>query len=208
MQKISKKEQERQARIEGVNKIADYALMGILFLFTSLPLITMGVSISALYKTIYEYKLNDKPKYVKIYGQSLRSSFKQSTLVWIGYLLLILAFVLNRNALLGNYSLLKDALQILHILMILLITPVVMLMLFYIGRFNDSLRTILKNTSLILLLNFFKAIKILIAAMIVVVTIWLIPILLMILPPLLIAKGINMIEKIFSQFKLSNSMTN
>lgn len=205
MEHKSKRAQERQERIDGINKLADYALMGILFLFTSIPLLTVGVSISALYKTIYEYKIQEKPKFIHIYVKAFLNSFKQSTIVWLGYLLLILAFVLNRQSLIDSYALLKDALQIFHILMIILATPVVLLMLCYIARFTDNLKTVFKNSTIILLLNIVTTIKLLIGSALVAVCIWLVPILGMILPPFMISKGIEMIEGIFAQFRLANN---
>lgn len=156
---------------------------------------------SALYKTIYEYKIMNRTKYFSIYFQSFRSSFKQSTLVWLTYFTLIIAFILNKQSLQINYSIIKDILQIIHYILMTLTTPVVFLMLFYIGRFTDSLRTILKNSIVILLIHISKATMVLIGVIFLGLAIWLVPVLSLILPTLMIVKMIEKIEGIFMQFK-------
>lgn len=201
MENKSKQTLERLARIERVNRLVDYTIIGILFLFSSIPLITIGVSVSALYKTIYEYKIMNRTKYFSIYFQSFRSSFKQSTLVWLTYFTLIIAFILNKQSLQINYSIIKDILQIIHYILMTLTTPVVFLMLFYIGRFTDSLRTILKNSIVILLIHISKATMVLIGVIFLGLAIWLVPVLSLILPTLMIVKMIEKIEGIFMQFK-------
>lgn len=203
VQNLSEKEKEKQARIEFINRCVDYFFIGLLFMVMSIPIFTMGASISALYKAIYDDKISSKPKILKNYWKAFKNSFKQSTITWSIFLLLILAFVLNHNSLINQYSLFKDALQILHIFMIFGLTPIVIMMLFYISRFTDTLSVVLKNTSLILLINFGKAIVIFIGTAIVVICMWIFPLFGVILPPLFIAKGMGMTEKIFSQ--LTNS---
>lgn len=203
MSKEMTRSQILQERLDKINKLADYAIMGILFFLTSAPLITMGASVSALYKTIYDYKVEEKPKFFKIYWTAFLNSFKQSTIVWSAYLTVILAFILNRQSFFENYSLLNDAIQIFLLIMIVLITPVVIFMLFYIGRFYDRLPIIFKNTVLILMLNLLHAIKILIGFIFIGICIWLIQIVAIILPTFFIAKVIKSNEQIFSQFQVA-----
>lgn len=202
------KKTQAQERIEKMNRMADYLILGILFLFSIFPIITVGVAISALYKSIYDYQIQEKLGVIKLYGRAFKNSFKQSTIIWGIYLILMIAFLLNRRALLNEYSLLLDAIQIFHIILILLMTPIVVFMLMYIGRFTDPLKTVLKNSILILLLNPFKALTILFFSIITLVTIWLVPILGMFLPPFFVVKGMRMIEDIFGQFRINQVIVN
>ncbi len=62
--------------------ILDLIILNALFILTSLPIITMGASLTALYSVLLWRKDDDGYLY-QIYFSSFRKSFRQSTLIWI-----------------------------------------------------------------------------------------------------------------------------
>lgn len=72
-------------------------LFNILFIITSIPLITMGSSITALYTVMFEIAANrrDEDTYVHVYFKALWHSLKDSTIVWIITIIVALVWSIN-----------------------------------------------------------------------------------------------------------------
>lgn len=58
-------------------------IVNFLFLLTSLPIFTIGASISALYRITFEIHMGNDPFVVKDYFRYFKENFKQSTLVFV-----------------------------------------------------------------------------------------------------------------------------
>ena len=72
---------------EGITKITDVMLIGFYFIFCSIPIFTIGASLTALYyathKCIYKGK-----GYTTEFFHSFKDNFKQSTLSWLIFMVL------------------------------------------------------------------------------------------------------------------------
>lgn len=66
-----------------VNKATDAALMSLLWLLTSLPLVTIGASTAAFYSYTLKQVTNQEGSLVKSYFSAFRSHFKRATLLWL-----------------------------------------------------------------------------------------------------------------------------
>ena len=62
--------------------IFDMILLNVLFILTSLPLFTIGASLTALYAVLL-WRENDSGYLYRIYFSSFRKNFRQATLVWV-----------------------------------------------------------------------------------------------------------------------------
>ena len=66
-----------------LGKIWDLILMNICFVITSLPIFTIGASLTALYRTTLSLKEND-PEWVHTsYLKAFRKNFRQATFLWL-----------------------------------------------------------------------------------------------------------------------------
>ena len=66
-----------------LGKIWDLILMNICFVITSLPIFTIGASLTALYRTALSLKEND-PEWVHTsYLKAFRKNFRQATFLWL-----------------------------------------------------------------------------------------------------------------------------
>ena len=66
-----------------LGKIWDLILMNICFVITSLPIFTIGASLTALYRTTISLKEND-PEWVHTsYLKAFRKNFRQATFLWL-----------------------------------------------------------------------------------------------------------------------------
>ena len=62
--------------------IFDMILLNVLFILTSLPLFTIGASLTALYAVLL-WRENDSGYLYRIYFSSFRKNFRQATIVWV-----------------------------------------------------------------------------------------------------------------------------
>lgn len=63
--------------VRGVKKVLNLFLLNFMWLLTSLPLVTLGVTAAAFYDTAYKDLLHDRGQVILDYVQSLRRNIKQ-----------------------------------------------------------------------------------------------------------------------------------
>ena len=63
--------------------VTNLMLLNMLWILTSLPLFTMGASLSAMYHVCIQYVTKQDDGLVKLYFKAFKENFKQATLVWI-----------------------------------------------------------------------------------------------------------------------------
>lgn len=72
-----------------MNRLADLMILNVLFLLTSLPIFTIGASVTALYTVCFRFGTDREHGVVLSYFRAFRDDFKQSTVLWILLLLCI-----------------------------------------------------------------------------------------------------------------------
>lgn len=134
---------------------ADCLLAGVLWIFTSIPLITIGASSAALYYTVNKCIRNDRSYIWKEYFPAFRSNFKKATLIWMIFLVLGVFLFLDIN-------LMKQALEQNSPLgtlyyFFLVLSAVVLAWAFYLfpylARFEENIREILKKSFVFMIVN-------------------------------------------------------
>lgn len=70
-----------------LSRITDLILLNVLWLITSLPVITIGASTTALYSVTLKMVRNEESYIAQSYLRSFRQNLRQSTAVWLGFLL-------------------------------------------------------------------------------------------------------------------------
>lgn len=82
--------------IQFLNKVADFLLLNVLVLFSSIPLFTIGAAQAALYDVIGRMKRREDCLLWKGYWRAFRSNFKQATVLWLVFLAggLLIAFAM------------------------------------------------------------------------------------------------------------------
>lgn len=126
--------------------IGDLVLLNLLFILTSIPIITMGASISAL--SSVEYKLIEKriDFIVKNYFRAFKENFLNSTVIWVVYLVFLVVCLLNFNAVYHTNPSYRNVLMVVLGIALFLITMTVMYSLAMQARFvNTLLDTVVKG---------------------------------------------------------------
>lgn len=135
-----------------LTKIADLMVLNILFCITSIPLITIGASWTALYSVTLKMVRDEEGSVSRSYFRSFRQNFRQATLLWLGVLVVLALLVLDIRVLNGMAGgtapgLLRVGVEILALLGIM-----VLRYLFpSLARFEASLADTLKNACMMAL---------------------------------------------------------
>ena len=84
-----------------LSRVADIMILNLLFIICSLPIITIGASLSALYYCLFKIKEEEEGYLVKKFFHSFKDNLKQATLMWLImlalFLVLFLEFMMYRN---------------------------------------------------------------------------------------------------------------
>lgn len=135
-----------------LTKIADLMVLNILFCITSIPLITIGASWTALYSVTLKMVRDEEGSVSRSYFRSFRQNFRQATLLWLGVLVVLALLVLDIRVLNGMSEgtapgLLRVGVEILALLGIM----VLQYLFPSLARFEASLADTLKNACIMAL---------------------------------------------------------
>ena len=131
-----------------MTKVADIMILNLLFILTSLPVITIGAAWTSLYYVSMKLVRDEEGGIVRSFFHSFRINFRQATILWLGTVavfavliadLLILARIDSPYAAAMNMGVLIIGVVILMILQYLF--PLV-------AKFDASLKQTLKNACL------------------------------------------------------------
>ena len=87
-----------------LNKIGDIILANLLFILCSIPLVTIGPSLTALYHCMLRTVKGNNNGIVKTFFRVFRQSFRQSLIVWLGLVVVGLLLFLDTRFLLQTGS--------------------------------------------------------------------------------------------------------
>lgn len=136
-----------------LNRFSSLIILNILFLCTSLPIFTLGASLTALYDVVFRLDTSREGHTVSTFFRSFRQNFRQSTPVWLAFLALIVTSCIN----ITYFSSLGGSPG--HILFVLAAVILVnsMLVLGYafplISQFDNTFANTMKNALLLAVAN-------------------------------------------------------
>ena len=82
--------------MRGLSVVTDLIILNILTFICCLPVFTAGAAFTALYTIVIRIIRNEDGSVVKDYFRAFRSNFKKATLLWLGFLaLIVILFVVG-----------------------------------------------------------------------------------------------------------------
>jgi len=136
-----------------LSRFSSLVILNFLFLFTCIPVFTIGASLTAMYDVVFRMDTDREGKLVASYFRSFRSNFKQSTCLWLFFLLLITASCANA-VIFSNISGTLGYLLFLISMVILINTMLVLGYVFpLLSQFDNTLVNTLKNSLLLSIAN-------------------------------------------------------
>ncbi len=139
-------------------KLVDIVYVSLLWLLFSLPLVTIGASSTALYYTVTKVLRHERGYVWHEYVSAFKSNFKQSTLFWLIYLLIMTMLWMDIVIMGGDVSSIAPLavlgrglvlMQYLCILFMAIATVILIYALTYTARFSLDTKHILSNSALL-----------------------------------------------------------
>ncbi len=177
--KKQEKPSEREWRLrKGLDAFGNMFALNVCFVIASLPVITIGASLSATYAMAIRLQEDEEETVVHGFIHEFKRSFKQATLAWL-LVLVATAILLAENILVNNTTSHGIAVfyTIVFYLELLLLALVLAFLFPMIGRYTTTVKLAIKNSLLLSVGYVFSAIKIIVA--------WVAPIALSIIYPLI-----------------------
>lgn len=134
--------------------LCDLIMLNILFIITSIPLFTIGCSISSLYNVTLKIIRKENPTIIKSYFKAFKSNFKQATIIWIPSAILLLFFFAEIRIIYTVIDPKYTNLQIPVLVMIYALVSVLVYAFPMLSLYNNTTKQILKNSLLLSIGNF------------------------------------------------------
>ena len=131
--------------MRGMGRLADFIILNLLWIICSIPIITIGASTTALYTVMLKLVKNEEGYIAKGFLKAFKENFKQSTIIWLIFLLIGIIFVVDYSSLKLMPDKVAGALQILFLLMGALLVAVSVYAFALQARFVNTVKNTLKN---------------------------------------------------------------
>ena len=186
----------------GVAKIVDCVWLSLLWLFCSIPIVTIGASTTALYYAVNKCLRNDRGYSSSEFFHSFKENFKQSTIIWL--ILLVLYAVLG-----FDYYVMKQLAEAgqeigkLYICFFVFAAIVAMWGFYifpYLARFENTIKNTLKNTVYMAISNVHWTICMTILFIAMWLGLYLFPVAVVIMPALYNLLKNLMLEHVFKKY--------
>lgn len=136
------------------NKAADIVIVNVLFLVTSIPVLTIGASCCSMHHVLYRMSKNEEGYVVKSYFKAFRENFKKATLLWLIMLPILLVMAWNVIAMISNYTIFPGWMVGILTVVYLFVCMVMMYVFPLQAHFENSIKNTIKNSVAVMLVNF------------------------------------------------------
>lgn len=141
--------------------LGNLVILNLLWLITSLPIITIGASTTAMYSVVFKYADNSDDEVINPFFRAFASNFKQSTLIWLPMCLVAVLLVIDGYYLISHANDVSTPFLWVPFFVVLLVLMVTTAHVFpQIARYDVDTRTALHNTLLMSLLHLFQTVGI------------------------------------------------
>lgn len=148
--------------IRGLSRIYDALLLSVLTIVCSLPIITIGAAVSALYDIMIKIVLDRDNGIFKEYFKSFAKNFKKGTLIWFVCLIGI-AFVGTNIYLLSlEIAGITQTMRAVVLILVFIVSVILIFTMIYVfplqARYENKVGTTLKNALFISIVQFPRSI--------------------------------------------------
>lgn len=139
--------------MQALSKIWDIMVLNVLFVICSLPVFTIGASLTALYSVTLKMARNEEGYIAAAFLKSWKENFKISTAAWLGLAAVGAAVLLDFRLIPELFPESAFFLRGILVTVLVLYLSVLLVIFPYIARFDNGLRDTVKNAFLIGVLN-------------------------------------------------------
>jgi len=149
--------------MRGLNKVADLMLLNVLTLICSIPIFTIGASLTACHYVALKILRNEEGYIAKEFFKSFKANFKQATLVWLIAMIVIVVLILDFYIMMTNPELaIGYWVEVLLIVTVILLSFTLCWVFAMMAKFTNTLKATLKNSFALSVIRFPRTILMLI----------------------------------------------
>ncbi len=183
-------------------KATDCVLLCMLFIISSVPIFTIGASLTATYYVIHKVIRHDRGYLWKQYWGSWGRNFKQATVMWL--LMLLIGGILGADIwvvknLVEEGTFLRSMFPVLVVLLVVVIGWCIYIFP-YLSRFDNSTKAILKNSFFISILNLPKTLLLLVNLAVFGVLLYIVPLTAFIVPAVYMLVKSLVLDPVFRKY--------
>ena len=135
-----------------VSRFSDLIILNLLFIFTSLPIFTIGAGSAALYTLCFRMIRNRESGIVKAYFRSFRENFRQGTALWLLFLFFFVPGLIYSDAFFHMEGMIRYAFA-LCLLIVMMVCFLVAYAFPWISQFRNRIGDVLRNCLILSLSN-------------------------------------------------------
>lgn len=140
--------------IQFLSRVFDLMILNALFILCSLPVVTLGASLSALHRVIQDIVYDQDNGIIKTFFRAFRQNFKQATVVWLVLLLVIVSLVCDVLLVMGYFSgTVRTVMYILIAFLAALVASVAAYLFPLLTRYENTLRQHVYNALILALIK-------------------------------------------------------
>ena len=128
-----------------LGKVADFMFLNLLWIVCSIPIITIGASTTAMYSVMLKLVKNEEGYIVKGFLIAFKENFRQSTLMWLLYLVFGIVIVVDFMLLRMMSQSIRTVMQVFLIFMTILLISMGIYGFALQARYENPIKNTLKN---------------------------------------------------------------
>ena len=128
-----------------LGKVADFMFLNLLWIVCSIPIITIGASTTAMYSVMLKLVKNEEGYIVKGFLKAFKENFRQSTLMWLLYLVFGIVIVVDFMLLRMMSPSIRTVMQVFLIFMTILLISMGIYGFALQARYEKRIKNTLKN---------------------------------------------------------------
>ena len=128
-----------------LGKVADFMFLNLLWIVCSIPIITIGASTTAMYSVMLKLVKNEEGYIVKGFLKAFKENFRQSTLMWLLYLVFGIVIVVDFMLLRMMSPSIRTVMQVFLIFMTILLISMGIYGFALQARYEYRIKNTLKN---------------------------------------------------------------
>lgn len=145
--------------IQFLVRVGDLMILNALFILCSLPVVTLGASLTALHRVTQNMLFEQEEPIIKSFFRAFRQNFKQSTLAWLVELVVIVSLVCDVLLVMAYFDGgLAKAMYILVAVLAILVAGVFSYLMPLIARYENGMRQQVNNAVVLAIIKLPKTV--------------------------------------------------
>lgn len=136
-----------------INRFSSLVVLNLLFLCTCIPIFTIGAAVTALYDVVFRMDSGEEGKLVITYFRAFRANFRQSTPIWLLFLVLIAASCGNAVIFSGWGNALGHVLFVISVVILINLLLILGYTFPLLSQFENTKTNTVKNSLLLSIAN-------------------------------------------------------